>query len=256
MNLWLASAVAMAVSWAGESLPAPAAAITTEQAARLYRIEIYNTYRLDRSEHDRRLALGQQVWQRYRDAGEPNAARDEVVQWFVAAREASRARQPLPEAPQLGAAVARKAQPADNQEYPITSGREETTLTDPLPPGAATSLSIELPPTAVATEPASKTPAKQTTFSVRVLDPEVEGTTDPIIVDLPTGKRVDVSVETPELATPETASAPKKESATAPTATAVEVPAEDPFAVQNLFEPATTAAPATEAATDVDPFAP
>jgi hypothetical protein len=257
MNTWVTSLAIGLFSLAGETLPPPTPAITSEHAARLYRIEIYNTYRLNRAEYDRRLAVGEAVWKTFDRAGRPNEQRDEVVAWFIAAREATQRRAALPEAPELSVSAPAVVATPSLEEHLVTSGREESPLVEAVSQDVATKLEIQLPPSAEATEPAQGTVAKQVTATVRSPDPEVEGTTAPIIIELPTGKRVDAAVEAPELPAAKPAAPPAKKEAAAPaTGKQDKVPTEDPFAVQNLFEPATTPTPATEAATDVDPFAP
>ncbi len=258
MSTCVAGLVVCLVSLAGEALPAPAPTLTTEHAARLYRIETYNTLRHDRAEYERRIAAGEQVWKTFNDAGQPNAQRDEVLQWFVAARTAVQQKQALPALPQLEAIATKNApEKAITTEIPvITSGREESPLVEAIPDGVATSLEIQLPASAEATEPAQAKFTKQVTTTVRSPDPNVEGTTAPIIVELPTGKRVDVAVETPELPSPVSAKPAKTETAPEVSPAKKPVESEDPFAVKNLFEPAAVPAPATEAATDTDPFAP
>lgn len=258
MPTCVASVVLSLLSFAGEALPAPAPAITTEHAARLYRIETYNHLRHNRAEYDQRIAAGEQVWKSFHDAGQPNLQRDEVLAWFLAARTAVQSQQPIPSAPQLEAVAKQPAQQPDvTKEIPVlTSGREESPLVEAIPDGVATSLVIQLPASAEATEPADAKFIKQVTTTVTSPDPNVAGTTEPIIVELPTGKRVDVAVETPEIPSPVHAQRAKTESAAELPATKKTVEAEDPFAVKNLFEPATTPVPATKAATETDPFAP
>lgn len=253
MNTWVTSLAVSLLSLAGETLPLPAPAITTEHAARLYRIEIYNTYRHDRAEYDRRLAAGAALWKSFDTAGQPNEQRDEVLQWFVDARAASQRRAALPTAPALTVEKPIVAVPATT-EYPVTSGRENTPPVDALPPDVATTLVIQLPPSAETTEPARGTVVKQATTTVRSPDPEVEGTTGPIIIELPTGKKIDAATETPEITAPKPAAKTKKEAK--PTSAQEPIATEDPFAVKNLFEPATSPTPASEAATETDPFAP
>ena len=68
-----------------EPLPSPAPSISAEHAARLYRVAIYNTYRLDRAEYERRREIGDRLWASVQDGA---LARAEAIAWFLAAREA------------------------------------------------------------------------------------------------------------------------------------------------------------------------
>jgi hypothetical protein len=256
MNVCVATLAVALLSYAGETVSVSTPAITAEHAARLYRIEVYNQFRHDRAEYDRRIAQSAQVWTSFDDAGQPAQQRDAVVAWFVAAREAAH-RNALPPALNL---VSDAVQPVVTapmlEEHPVTtSGRERNVVPDNAPADAVTMLEVELPPSAVQTQ--TKRVAapfiKQTT--VRTLDPEIEGTTAPVIIELPADKRV-IDTSAPIEAT--TLPAPKPKADARPKAPARPEPiaVEDPYAVKALFEPAVSPAETTQAATDADPFAP
>jgi len=91
--------------YGGWTSPAPAEQPSplpaeVEHAARLYRIEIYNTYRRQRSQYDQRRAAAEQVVHLWRQKGGPEEV-EEVLRWFARATYNSRSdvRGPLPPPP-------------------------------------------------------------------------------------------------------------------------------------------------------------
>ena len=55
---------------------------TVEQAARQYRIETYERYRLERDAYDRRTKPGNELFNRWIKAGQPKNFADAVVGWY------------------------------------------------------------------------------------------------------------------------------------------------------------------------------
>jgi hypothetical protein len=74
--------------------PAPAAStlgqereVTVEQAAREYRIQIYERFRLDRDQYNLHREAGDELLRIWRAAGAPAERREAVVQWYEGAAE-------------------------------------------------------------------------------------------------------------------------------------------------------------------------
>lgn len=264
MSTWVVSLAASVLSLSGAGQPASETAdLSAEHAARLYRIEVYNTFRNDRSEYDHRRALGDQVWSAYETAGQPQHHRSTVTQWFIAAREASTPAQigALPELPDLTRPDQVTSTTAEETHPVATSALPERLPMNPIPSDVVTTLDIQLPPGA---EPVGATgffstlvksvfeaahgspekPAPSATVELPRTNKEAPApTTETKIEHVPAAK--------PEAAVP--APAPEKE---APQPVVEPAPAVDSFDVKDLFEPATVPAETTEAATDADPFAP
>ncbi|HJS08061.1 MAG TPA: hypothetical protein VJ809_10395 [Pirellulales bacterium] len=76
-----------------------------EAAARRYRVQVYETYRLDRAEFDRRRAAGDAVQARWREAGGRKEDLSAVLEWLRHATYLSQpeVRQRLPGLPEFGA---------------------------------------------------------------------------------------------------------------------------------------------------------
>ena len=60
-----------------------------ESAARLYRIQVYNTFRQNRAEYDRRQAAGRRALEEWKELGRNNQQGDELIRWFAEAESAS-----------------------------------------------------------------------------------------------------------------------------------------------------------------------
>jgi hypothetical protein len=60
-----------------------------QRAARNYRIQVYNTFRLNRAEYDRRQATGWQLLDAWKNSGRNDARGQELIEWFSEATEAS-----------------------------------------------------------------------------------------------------------------------------------------------------------------------
>jgi hypothetical protein len=76
---------------------------TNEDVARFargYRIHVYETFRLDRTEYDARRSAGDELWQWWEAAGHPADYRQVVTNWFENAVQADSA-QSVPELPEL-----------------------------------------------------------------------------------------------------------------------------------------------------------
>ncbi len=253
MSTWVVSLAVSVLSLLGAGQQvSETAELSVEQAARLYRIEVYNTFRNDRAEYDHRRAQGEQVWAAFDAAGQPQQHRSTVTQWFVAAREASTPSQVgvLPAMPE----ISRQDQVTSNiaeETHPVaTSARPERVPISPIPTDVVTTLDIQLPPGA---EPVGASgffsTLVKTVFDATNGAPEKPA--QPTTVELPRAtKEAPAPVTETKI---EPAPAPKPmvtEPVVEPAAAA------DSFDVKELFEPATTPAETTEAATDADPFAP
>lgn len=91
--------------------PAPAAdaynreLASLEAAARRYRVQVYETFRLDRAEFDRRRAAGDEVQARWREAGGRKEDLSAVLEWLLHATYLSQpeVRLRLPGLPEFGA---------------------------------------------------------------------------------------------------------------------------------------------------------
>lgn len=102
--LLLSIAQAPAENVAGEET-AILTTVTVEQAARNYRIEIYNRLRTNRAEYDRLRKAGDELEALWQSRGEPQAQRADVIGWFELARPsvgtlAGMPLPPLPDVPQ------------------------------------------------------------------------------------------------------------------------------------------------------------
>jgi hypothetical protein len=77
-----------------------------EREFRLYRIQVYNTYRTWRSEYDRRRVAGEAAYHAWQRAGQQPLQANQLVAWFRGAKMASLAHvnRPLPALPQFPAA--------------------------------------------------------------------------------------------------------------------------------------------------------
>jgi hypothetical protein len=150
MSTFAFGLTALLVALFGEGLPTPAVELTPEQAARLYRVEVYNTFRLDRMEFERRREIGEQLWTAFDKAGRPAAQRQAVIDWFTTAREGQPADlPPIPELPQ-GEQLIGDA----NTTHPVLTSAQEDKLEVDLPPiEAVQSLHVQLPHEAVQTGP-------------------------------------------------------------------------------------------------------
>ncbi|MEQ8786675.1 MAG: hypothetical protein RIC55_10270 [Pirellulaceae bacterium] len=107
-----------------------------ERAARDYRIQVYDSYRLDRDEYDARREAGDRLLEGFIAAGNPRAYQDEVIDWFRTSQQLSRDGEaaPLPDLPTLPDPLPENVAAADPAASPH---RTETS-----------SLDIELPTSA------------------------------------------------------------------------------------------------------------
>jgi hypothetical protein len=145
------SVAALLVAFFGEELPLPKVEISPEHAARLYRVETYNAFRLDRAEFERRRELGDQVWSSFDKAGRSAEHRQAVVDWFTAAREAT-IHDELPALPVLP--LGEQIVDSDHGTLNVvTSAQEDKLELDLIPAEAVQSFRVELPPGAVQTGP-------------------------------------------------------------------------------------------------------
>jgi hypothetical protein len=125
-----------ALAWS-EPLPPVQPSISAEHAACLYRISIYEAYRLNRDEYNARREVSDRLSQALERADVSPAQRQLAIQWFESARDSA-------DAPVL---------PDFVDELPTlpvaTSGREEAE--DRPAPQGETSLDVKLPKGAVQT---------------------------------------------------------------------------------------------------------
>ncbi len=80
---------------------------SVEEAARAYRIQVYQTFHLDREEFDRRRAEWRRLEQAWFAAGKPDSDAPLLVNWLEEATEQSTtdSQGPLPELPKITAAT-------------------------------------------------------------------------------------------------------------------------------------------------------
>lgn len=256
MNSLLLSVVLGLFAPAGESLPTPTEKLSAEQAARLYRISVYETFRGERPEFNRRRELGDKVWNRFEALGRPQDQYHEVLDWFSAARQATLASPagelpPLPEFTTLPP-VANNA----HDVIPVATSAPEERVRINLPPvGAATRLDVTLPREAVQTGP--------TRFFSSLVRGAVHAATgldeQPTITTTSTKLPKTSATALPE-ASPLEITLPPQAVSTQPTA-AEQQPKLQPVKPElnidfdELFSPATTPVD-KKPATDADPFAP
>ena len=116
---------------------------SVEEAARAYRIQVYQTFRLDREEFDRRRAEWRRLEEAWYAAGKPDSDAALLVDWLEEATEQSTAdsQGPLPELPKLTAATrpdrATTAKRGESQEStdaltPAGVPERESTKTSPV----------------------------------------------------------------------------------------------------------------------------
>ena len=98
-----------------------------EQAARQYRIESYNAYRLDRVELDRHRALWDKALARWRSQGASDEDRDSLIAWLSAATDAVRHQRETPPIPDF-----------ERDDTPrLADSTPSANLPAPMPPRAA-----------------------------------------------------------------------------------------------------------------------
>jgi hypothetical protein len=75
-----------------------------EAATRRFRMQIYNTYRLNRTEFNRRRAAWEEIQARWREAGSPVAHKNVLLLWlhYAAYQSQANVRGPLPASPGFG----------------------------------------------------------------------------------------------------------------------------------------------------------
>jgi hypothetical protein len=120
-----------------------------ERAGRYYRLWVYETFRHNRPEFDRRYGAGQELLQSWRTAGQPASSRDQVLAWLADAtpRSGAVALPPLPtitrdpSAPQEALV---DAAPAPLPPLSIPPAEPATTA-QPAPGVNSTQVSLELP---------------------------------------------------------------------------------------------------------------
>jgi hypothetical protein len=104
---------------------------SVEREFRLYRIQVYNTYRTWRSEYDRRRAAGDAAYDLWKRSGGGAQEATELVVWFRGAKLASLAHvnRPLPALPEFRAPVqlaAAQAPPAPPQPIAVKKPARRT----------------------------------------------------------------------------------------------------------------------------------
>jgi hypothetical protein len=257
MSTFAFSMVALLVALFGEELPLPKVEITPEHAARLYRVEVYNAFRLDRTEFQRRRELGDQLWTSFDKAGRPAEHRQAVIDWFTAASEATLSELPaLPELP-LGEQIVG----SDNGTLNVaTSAQEDKLELDLIPAEAVESFRVELPPGAVQTGPSRffsslvKTTLRAAALTFEddleeaLSEPEAESTEPTLELTPP--------ATTPIETTPITTLAPVAPPTTSPTTppTTSPTPPGIDLDIEALFAPAETPVTPPAPAVSEDPF--
>ncbi len=116
-----------------------------EQAARQYRLHVYESYRQDRGRFDQLLAAGQATLAAWRKAGSPSEATDSVCRWFQEAIAASNTNSPrnlptIPTFPNVARSIS-PVKPVPVASYPAPSGpatsgapSPQISITIPVPP--------------------------------------------------------------------------------------------------------------------------
>jgi hypothetical protein len=124
---------------------------TVDRTARWFRIQVYETYRTERAEYDRRRALGDQLLREWENAGNPEEPAAQMIEWFLAARDASLpdAQAQLPAVPSIDfkqyakansrvipepaaqQAATRPAQETQSQAVPSDTSNNVATITAP-----------------------------------------------------------------------------------------------------------------------------
>jgi hypothetical protein len=141
-------AVVMATGLAVGAESASAGRSSLEDAARDYRIQVYETFRLDRPEFDRRRAEWRQLEQSWEAAGKPDRDMPALLDWLAEATDQSQSDSigDLPEAPKIVAEV--KKLPAVGQvAKPATAEKSDSSAANAKPS-----------PDASANEPGKTTP--------------------------------------------------------------------------------------------------
>lgn len=131
----LAAVMAAGLAVGAESASAGGASL--EDAARDYRIRVYETFRLDRPEFDRRRAEWRQLEQSWEAAGKPDRDVPALLDWLAEAAAQSQTDSigPLPEAPKI---VAEVKLPAVGQvAKPVTTEKPATADAKPSRDAAA-----------------------------------------------------------------------------------------------------------------------
>ena len=108
-----------------------AAELSVEQAARIYRIQVYATFHAQRDEYDRRRGAGDELFTRWKDSGR-REQESEVVRWFQDATLVSQAERVelLPVQPQWTAVTASDpapSPPAAARSKPTANAAKPTT---------------------------------------------------------------------------------------------------------------------------------
>jgi hypothetical protein len=114
-----------------------------EHLARLYRVEVYKTYRTDRPEYDRRIAAWRQTLLAWELAGRLSAEQPRLIAWLRSATETTAARQVnLPLEPKFGVPDRSPPQVAHSPSVPSTEPFKPATppVTEKPTPSPAESL--------------------------------------------------------------------------------------------------------------------
>jgi len=96
-------AAVLATGLSGTDSAASTGEASVEDAARAFRIQVYQTFRLDRDEFDRRRAEWHRLEQAWIAAGKPDSEAHLLVNWLEEATEQSKSDStgPLPELPKI-----------------------------------------------------------------------------------------------------------------------------------------------------------
>jgi len=108
-----------------------------ERAAREYRITVYETYRLDRQELERRQTEGRQAILDWRNAGSKTSEARLLMDWLKSATQLSESHGNLPERPTFSPQVAKPAEPEKPKVVkPLTPPTESIVNAEPTPPAS------------------------------------------------------------------------------------------------------------------------
>jgi hypothetical protein len=139
--------------------------VQLEQAARAYRIQVYDTFHLDRAEYDQRRAEWTRLEAAWQTAGKPNRELPALLNWLAAATAQSQPESigSLPAAPVIAVDPQTHPKNADARQVVLpksTDGTPEVSGTEPKPEQPKTTVSAEKPSVAEV-KPDSLAPVEQ-----------------------------------------------------------------------------------------------
>jgi hypothetical protein len=164
---------------------------TLESAARAYRMQVYETFHLDRPEFDLRRAEWRRIEQSWQAAGKPDRDVPALLHWLADATTRSQVDSigPLPEAPKIvaalkvekdGAAISRQLAPRPTDRNAPAAGPLAKPATAEKS-DSSTVADTKSPPDAAAIEPGKATPASsRRTFDSPAIEEKKPDETAPV----------------------------------------------------------------------------